>query len=391
MKHPRLFQLCLLQVCAAILALHTTAGAAAGEDAQLKKSTQALQELRGRIEALDHELARDRGRRDELMQQIEATENRLQELNQKLRGSRSQTEKQATELRQTRAERAALSQKLNEQKGLLGRQIRAAYLIGRSGTAKLLLRQDDTGRVERLLTWYDYLNRARAGVIGGIKRQEADLRELEQRQEQQTTALSSAQAAQEQLATQLAATKAQRLEAVQKLKSRIAGGEGELEQLRAGSRELEMLISRLRELLDGTPAGFHTDQPLGRQKGHMPWPLRGKLLARFGAAKAGGKLKWTGLWIAAAEGTPVRAVANGRVAYVGQMQRYGLIAVVEHGDGYFTLYGHNAEVAKNVGDPVRAGEVLAKAGSSGGYDQAGLYFELRKGAVLVNPLEWLVR
>jgi septal ring factor EnvC (AmiA/AmiB activator) len=377
---------CVLALLAAATAVH-----AADEEAQLKKNTQSLQQLRGRIEALDRDLARNRGRRDELQQEIESAEQRLQQLNRQLQSQRERTAAQTSQLRKTRAERTALEQKLAAQKDLLGRQIRAAYLIGRRGSAKLLLRQDDTARLQRLLTGYDYLNRARTEAIGDIRAQGEALREIEARQEQETAQLNAALAQQEQMLAQLASVRVQRAETVRKLRDKIAGGESELDQLRAGERELTTLITRLRDLLADIPGGFRPNQPLARQKGRLPWPLRGKLLARFGAAKAGGKLKWNGLWIAASEGAPVRAVANGRVAYVGHMQRFGLLAVVEHGDGYYTLYGHNAEVSKNPGDKVRAGDVLGRAGSSGGHEESGLYFELRKGSQPVNPLDWLTR
>src|SRR5581483_11575781 len=142
--------------------------------------------------------------------------------------------------------------------------------------------------------------------------------------------LKTAQAEQQRVIAQLAAARAQRLDQLDKLAKRIAGGESQLQQLKGDEQQLVTLISRLKDLLAEIPAGFHGDQPLGKQKGHLPWPARGKLLARYGAAKAEGKLKWTGIWIAAPEGAPVRAVASGRVAYVGRLQRFGLLAVVEH-------------------------------------------------------------
>jgi septal ring factor EnvC (AmiA/AmiB activator) len=269
--------------------------------------------------------------------------------------------------------------------------VRAAYLIGRRGTAKLVLRQHESSRVQRLLTDFDYLNRARSRIVIGIRSQHEALRSVETRQQEQNAALAAAQAEQQRALSALSGARAQRLAAVRKLQGRIVGGEAELEQLRAGERELVTLISRLKDLLAEMPAGFHRDQTLARQKGRLPWPLRGKLLARYGAPKAGGKLKWAGIWIGAAEGAPVRAVASGRVAYVGRLQRFGLLAVVEHAEGYYTLYGHNAEITRSPGEPIRAGEVLGRAGSSGGHEEPGLYFELRKGAQPVDPLEWLGR
>jgi murein hydrolase activator len=243
--------------------------------------------------------------------------------------------------------------------------------------------------MQRLLANFEYLSRARVRAIAEIGAQREALQALEARQQQQSAELVAAQSEQEHAIAALTGASAQREQALQKLRNRIAGGESELEQLRTGERELVTLIGRLKDLLAEIPAGFHANQPLARQRGRLPWPARGKLLARYGAPKAGGKLKWSGIWIAAADGAPVRAVANGRVAYVGRLQRFGLLAVVEHGDGYYTLYGHAADIPKKVGESVRAGEVLARAGNSGGHGETGVYFELRKGAQAVDPMEWL--
>ena len=364
---------------------------AENEAAQLKQRSQQLEQMQSRIKALDDDLARGRGHRDELASQIEIAETQLDELKKAPADRQAATSQKNSALRKTRAERQAVESKLAAQRSLLGRQIRAAYLMGRHGSEKLVLRQNDASGMQRLLTDFDYFNHARVGAIDSIRNQRAALLELEQRQQQQSSELKSAQASQERVIAQLAAARAQRLEALDKLRKRIAGGESELQQLKGDQQQLVTLISRLKDLLAEIPAGFHGDQPLGKQKGHLPWPARGKLLARYGAAKAEGKLKWTGIWIAAPEGAPVRAVANGRVAYVGRLQRFGLLAVVEHSDGYYTLYGHSAEVMKNAGDPVRAGEVIAHAGTSGGHDQPGVYFELRKGSQAVDPMEWLGR
>ncbi|MGH8561457.1 MAG: murein hydrolase activator EnvC family protein, partial [Nevskiales bacterium] len=121
------------------------------------------------------------------------------------------------------------------------------------------------------------------------------------------------------------------------------------------------------------------------------WPLRGPVLARFGAPKAGGKLSWRGLWLEAPAGTPVQAVARGRVVYVGWMHSYGLIVIVEHGNNFYSLYGHAQSTSVSLGDLVLPGQVLALAGDSGGHEKSGVYLEIRNGKNPVNPQQWLKR
>ncbi len=380
-----------LPICLACALMLAPTTFAADAEADLKQRTQSLEQMRDRMQSLDRELARTRSRRDQLAEEVEAAEVRLHELEKDLEAQRSRVAQTTSALRKTRSERTALEQKLASQRALLGRQVRAAYMMGRRGTARLVLRQHESASLQRLLTHFDYFNRARTRAIASIRRQHDALAAIEARQQEQNAALAAAQAEQQRALAALSGARAARLAAVRKLEGRIAGGESELEQLRAGERELVTLITRLKDLLAEMPAGFRRDQTLARQKGRLPWPVRGKLLARYGAPKAGGKLKWAGIWIAAAEGAPVRAVASGRVAYVGRLQRFGLLAVVEHAEGYYTLYGHNAELTRAAGDTIRAGDILGRAGSSGGHEQPGLYFELRKGAQPVDPLEWLGR
>lgn len=113
------------------------------------------------------------------------------------------------------------------------------------------------------------------------------------------------------------------------------------------------------------------------------------MIARFGDSKAGGHLQWEGRWIAAPAGTAVHAVAPGRVVYVGWMYRYGLIVVLDHGDNYYTVYGHNQSVYVRSGEHVRAGEKIATAGKSGGHETTGVYFEIRHGSKPLDPGVWL--
>lgn len=370
------------------------AGFAAESEAELRKKTQALQQLQSRIAAIDRELQNSRSQRDALEQGLESAEREVEQLHAVRRSLDDALAQQRRELAAVQAERARVQHHLNAEQARLASQVRAAYRVGHAGRARLALSQSDAAdlnRLGRLLAYYDYFHRAQARAIQVVREDAERLRLLEQRRQQETEQLALLQARQVQTSSELADARAQRLQALARLRRRIGGAEAELKQLRLGAAELSGLIARLKEALAGLPAEFSSDQPLAQRRGRLPWPLRGKLLARYGEPKAGGKLKWNGLWIAAAEGAPVRAIADGRVAYVGWMQRFGLIALVEHGGSWFSLYGHNAEVAKAAGHPVRAGELLARAGASGGHEQSGLYFELRQGNKAVNPLEWLAR
>lgn len=352
----------------------------------LKENSEQLERLRARIQTLRQTLERDRSQKDELRSQLEASEQRMAQLTGELKDLRRQIATLAAQRRKTEAERAQAQAQLLRQRQVLAQQIRAAYIIGQRGQTKLVLNQDRSQRLTRVMTYYDYLNRARAQRIGSIQAQVEVLAGLALKLRQQTAELEAARNRQLGALTALEAARAERQEMIETLAARIAGGEGELKQLRADERQLTRLLEELRSVLADVPAHLGS-RPFARLKGRLSWPLHGKLLARYGQPKASG-LKWNGLWIAAIEGEPVKAVARGRVAYVGWMHRYGLIVVLEHEGGYYSLYGHNQSVSVTVGDWAQTGDVIARAGASGGHERSGLYFELRKGTEAINPQPW---
>ncbi|MCK5769806.1 peptidoglycan DD-metalloendopeptidase family protein, partial [Algiphilus sp.] len=182
--------------------------------------------------------------------------------------------------------------------------------------------------------------------------------------------------------------RAQRDRTMAALQKRMAADASALETARRDARELEALLEELRATLADIPADAGSDEPLGERRGALPWPLRGPVLAAFGQERASG-LPWKGIWIAAESGTPARAVANGRVAWAGWMHRYGLVVILEHAGGYYSLYGHAERSLRRVGEWVEAGATVVTAGDSGGQPRSGVYLELRSGADALDPIAWL--
>jgi len=368
-----------------IAVLGLAAGAAGADDA--RDGAEQLQKLRGRISALEQTLERDRSRRDQLRDQLEDSERRYVELGATLMALREQIADQTARRRRTEQLRRDAELLMQRHKKSLARQVRASYIIGQRGQSKLVLNQDHGQQLSRVMTYYDYLNRARARRIDQILDQVQALEALSVRLRQETAELDLTRSRHEGTLTALEALRAEREEMVKVLRERITGEEGELQQLQADERQLTRLMRELRKTLADVPAEIG-GKPFAKQRGKLPWPLKGRLLAQYGQSKSA-RLKWNGLWIAGAEGSPVRAVAAGRVAYTGWMHRYGLIAVLEHEGGFYSLYGHNQSVAVDVGDWVQPGDVVANVGATGGHEKNGLYFELRKGTEPINPGPWL--
>lgn len=375
-----------LLLAAALLSL-ACAGATAGD--RLDDRTKELEQVREQIQALSRKLDKDRGQQDQLREVLTQAEQRIASAVARLRELDQNIQAQAGKVAKTRDQRGEAQRGLDQQKGALATQVRAAYLIGQQGRTKLLLNQEDPSALSRMVTYYDYVNKARTRRIQSINSQIQFLRAIEQRLQQEVDELAQLRATQKASLDALEAGRAEREVAMARLESRIMSQGQELRQLAADEKQLNQLIASLRDLLADIPADLGNDQPFGRQKGRLPWPSKGRILASFGTPKAGGKLRWNGMWIGAESGSEVRSVARGRVAYVGWMHRYGLIAIVEHDGGYYTLYGHNESVFKGVGEWVQAGETLATVGSTGGHSRAGVYFEIRKGTEPINPKSWM--
>jgi septal ring factor EnvC (AmiA/AmiB activator) len=140
-------------------------------------------------------------------------------------------------------------------------------------------------------------------------------------------------------------------------------------------------------MLVDIPAEADGQQPFHSRKGKLRWPARGRLAQRFGAPRSGG-LRWRGVMIEAQEGGEVRAVSQGRIAFSDWMRGFGLLLIIDHGDGYMSLYGHNQTLYKEVGEWVDTGEVVALLGASGGRTESGLYFEMRHKGRPINPVHW---
>lgn len=374
-----------------LVALLLPAAGRAGDD-RLNQNQKALDAVRERIGALQKKVEADQTERDTLARDMQKIERKIAAASQQMRVLRGRIDEQQRKIRQTEVDQKEAQRALDARRDELARQLRAAYVLGRQGETQLLLNLDDVQTVGRMLTYYDYLQRAQLTAMATIRARADELEQLADRLQQEQAQLEQLRSDQETAIAELKATRAERAGMLSQLKSRLSTEEDNLAQLKEDERSIRALIESLKKTLADLPPDVSpSDKPFTAQKGKLPWPARGALLARYGENKAGGRLSWNGHWIAAAEGSPVRAVARGRAVYVGWMHRYGLIVLLEHEAGYFTLYGHCQTATVQVGDMVRAGQTIAGAGSTGGYDQSGVYFEIRKGAEAINPQGWLAR
>lgn len=367
------------------------AGQGHADDAKLKKNAAELEKLRDRIDTVNKSIEADRSQKDALRGAVEAAERKLADAQGQVRKLGAQIDLQSAKVKQAQEDQAAAEHRLAEQKDALALQMRAAYMLGTGGRTELLLSQDEPDRVGRLLMDYDYLARARKTYIDRINADIEQAAALAARYQSELDVLRGLQSQRKSALADIESDRAQRRQAMNQVQHRLAGESEELKRLQGNEKQLQNLLESLKRALASAPPPTSSSKPFSGKHGSMQWPLRGDILANYGDAKAGGRLQWKGIWIEAPEGAAVHACASGRVAYVGWLSSFGLIVVLEHERGLFTLYGHNSSVGKAVGDSVNAGDVIAAAGNTGGYEQPGLYFEVRKGTDPMDPREWLTR
>ncbi len=348
-----------------------------------------LQKLRARIETLQENLNETRGRRDSVREEVRDLERRIGTLLNNLRQIDASLRTNEKKLAGLKTRAANEHGNLEIQRQQLGRQIYTAYVTGREEYPKMLLNQQSPASVARVLTYYQYLNQERTERITAIESTLGRLDALEQEIHQQSRDLEALRASQHEQKTELETSRARRGELLASLNREVHGRSQEIERLLADEKRLEQLIEELKTVLPETaPPPSGAEARFARWRGRLPLPTRGRILARYGAQKNVGNLKWRGLFIAGREGQDVISVYRGRVVFADWLRGFGLLLILDHGDGYMSLYGHNQSLHKAVGDWVEAGEVIASLGNTGDVGQPGLYFEIRQNGEPHDPLIW---
>ncbi len=355
-----------------------------------KVKERELEDVRERISTLKKsmdEAAADRDRLASELQELDVAISeqriRIAEIEREQRYTTKKKEELDTQL----AEREA---RLDEQSAALAAHVRAAYLSGSQEKIRLLLNQRDPATLGRLMAYYRYLSDYRAENIEAVI---AQIRELEVLRGQ----IAAEAARLEELGktryaelTRLNRSQEDRATLLGSLREKIKSEGQEVERLAAQEKDLTRLIAELTSILSDYP--IRSEQPFSEHKGKLTWPVAGALLHDFGQPRAGGgNMKWNGVVLAAPRGREVRAVYHGRVAFADWLAGMGLLVIVDHGEGFMTLYGYNETILKNAGDWVAPGDVIATVGDSGGQSEVGLYFELRSGTQPVNPRRWITR
>jgi len=379
---------------AALLMLVTLAApVAAAQDAEQDLDRAEAESRLGRVlEEIDQlkttlESSRTEQRREQ--DRLRNLDLRIQQANGDLRKLQEQKAAQQQELETLLRQRSEYLGQLEQRMDQLAEQLRRSYRNSRQSRIQLVLNQDDLGRLGRLLAYYDYYARAQADRIALLRSALTTLEVMQQSIDRQLSRLEQLRVEQQAALDGLGAQREQRQVLLAELASQIGSGASRLQELERNRQDLEALIERLTNVLADIPPDLGNHVGVEKQKGRLLMPVQGPVKHAYGQSRSG-VLNWQGWLIGAKAGTEVAAIAYGRVAFADWLRGYGLLIIVDHGQGYMSLYGYNESLLHDAGAWVEPGDPISIVGTNPGNEQ-GLYFELRKNGKAIDPAGWLSR
>ena len=368
-----------------ILLVAWSAGAFGTSDLEARDE---LERVRERLSAVARELAQAYDDRDTLTQALAQSEKRAAGIQREIEGLDDQlaaARKRADEARRAHSRVLAA---LAEGRDQLARAVRASYRFARRDPVAMLLDLETPLEIGRVLAYHRLIESTHAEQVRSVARTVAKLKALEKDVSDQAATVASLRKEMRLHRAELETQRSVRAEAMRALRDRIRDREGLASRLRADERRLVELIDALQASLTDAALEIRETRPFRELQGKLPWPVKGVVRAPDEALRDESGAGRQGVFIRAAAGQPVRSVHRGRVAYADWLRGFGLLLIVEHGDGFMSLYGHNETLTRETGDWIESGETIATVGDSGGNPEPSLYFEIRRDGSPVNPRTW---
>ncbi|QBY04163.1 peptidase M23 [Thalassotalea sp. HSM 43] len=350
---------------------------------QKQDTRQDLSDVKKQIASHKDQLQQNNQQVESIQKQLRKDDLAIASVARKVKDTNTQQTQTRAKIADLRQQQQQLQKQKQQQEGLLAEQIRSAYSSGHHDYLKLLLNQQKPEQVQRTLTYYSYLNDARMQSIGNFQDILQQLADVEQEQQIQADKLQALAQEQKQQQQQMLANQGEREKTLKSLNSKILTSKQRLNKLEGEEKSLIQTLARIQAQLQKQKELTG----LSKLKRKLKWPVRGRIAHSFGTKKQG-YLRWKGVMMNAPVGRDIKAIHDGTVLFSDWLKGYGLVIVVDHGDGYMSLYGHNQALLKNVGDRVEIGEPIALVGQSGGVSQSGVYFEIRHKGKPVNPKLW---
>lgn len=356
------------------------------EQEQAKK--QELNKLRQRMAVLRNKIEKKQQQKNSATKQLKDIEVRIAERAYVLKKIKRHLRTQRRELKKLKKEQNKTNTKLEEQRKILSEQISAAYMIGQQEYLKLLLNQENPAAIDRTLTYYDYFYEARSHHVDEAVMIIKRLDVVSTKVKNKTTELEKSRKQQRAEKQKLEDDFINRSKLVRKIEKDIGKKSQRLKKWQIDEQTLQQLLTDINKIMPSMLTEIDKREPFAMRRGRLKWPVKGKVKRLFGKSRQAANLKWNGVLIPSREGRDVRAISHGRVAYSDWLRGYGMLMIIDHGDGYMTLYGYNQALYKETGDWVEEGEVISTVGRSGGQKKSALYFEVRVKGKPSNPTRW---
>lgn len=353
---------------------------------QQASQTDRLEKLRGQIKTIEQGQTQNQQQQSQLNRQLSELETSINKLGKSLAVLQRTHRAEQVQIRELENLLAGQQARLAKHKTLLAHLVRRTYLNGQQEYVKLLLNQQNPADIQRMLNYYGYLQQAHVTEITDLK---TVIDELETTQEQLVNSKRVAAATLETITQQhdsLASRRSDQARVLARLVSDYQDNESQLAEMRKDEARLTTLVSRLQEVLTDIPntAG----QAFSSSRGTLSWPARGPIKHQFGQRKKETGMRWQGVLIDTPESSDVEAVHAGQVAFADWLRGFGLLVIIDHGENYMTVYGHNQALLVDSGSWVKQGDIIATAGTGGGETESGLYFEIRDQGTPINPANW---
>jgi septal ring factor EnvC (AmiA/AmiB activator) len=350
--------------------------------ADTKKSE--LGKIATKIAEIKDLIFKKRSEENSLTNELRKIELQINNINIRLNSISQQMDAQQKKLTSLQKVLQVNQQQLDIQRAALTQQLRTAYEMGQHSYWRVLLNQDDPEQISRILTYYQYVNQARAKLITDVQASIATIEQTKQQIAEQTLSLQKLQQERVAQKNDLHQQEQERRQVLIKTAKEIKTQQQRLTQLEANRKNLERVVNSL-----DAHAQYQLPSGVGfaKLRGRLTWPVAGTVARRYGSISDGNVVS-RGVFFNAAIGTPIHAVAPGEVIFADWLRGYGLLLIVNHGNQYLTLYAHNNALLKHVGDKVLAGDAIALVGDSGGADYPGLYFEMRSQGKPIDPTRW---
>lgn len=375
--------------CIVVLAIMPIGSSAIAQEGGANSQKEKLAELQAELRARQQVLENSRASAQELESVLKASELEIAKVAKALSTTRQALKNVEQEQAKLEAEQEGLKTAIRKQQSLLSSQLKSAFMAGHYDYAKMLFYQDDARTFERVITYYQYVAKARQKEIESFRSNVARLEEVNAELSEKALSLAALKDEQEGQRAVLLTRQDDRKATLKKINKTIASENQRIASLQADEKALKDAIEAARIAAERAAREAEVSMDgLAKLKGKLAAPVKGRIRNLFGSRRQG-QVSWKGIVIDGAEGDPVASIAPGKVLYADWLRGFGLVAIVDHGEGYMSVYGHNQALLKQAGDDVRQGERIALVGRSGGQEYPNLYFEIRHKGKALNPSAWL--